>query len=185
MGRTSAGHLRRPCAVCLCLVVGLPLWAQGAAGDAKPAEKKAAPSIVEVEREDKAEKESAPRSGTERRVKGRKGKTKVYVVTRGVGYPDATLTDRQRRQRRNKARRDALVEAQAEMLSVVSKFVLRSGQTVGQAMKNDKEFVTKVNDAVSKADIESLEWGKDDSCTIGLRLDKKEFQDAIGAKVLR
>ena len=119
-----------------------------------------------------------------RRVDTSEG-TSIYIVARGVGYPDMALGERQKKQRRNKARRDALVEAQSKMLFMVSDFVLKGGMTVARRMRSDKDFVTKVNDAVNRAEVESKNCSGDDVCTVTIHLDKKAFEKMIGVQVLR
>jgi hypothetical protein len=118
------------------------------------------------------------------RVRTGKG-TEVYIITRGVGYPDLTLTNKQKLQRSNKAKRDALIEAQTKMLFIVSDFMMKSGMTVGRKMQDDNDFTTKVNNAVNRAEVTGHDCTNESVCTVTLRLEKRAFEKAIGMEVSR
>ena len=107
------------------------------------------------------------------------------IITKGVGYPDKSFTDKQIMQREGKARRDALVDAQTKMLFAVSDFIMKSGDTVGRKMQQDNDFTTRVNDAVNQAEVMDQDCVKDSVCTVTLRLKKDDFEKAIGAEVSR
>jgi hypothetical protein len=111
--------------------------------------------------------------------------TDLYIVTRGVGYPDSSLSPKQILQREEKARRDAMVEAQTKMLFIVSDFMMKSGITVGRKMQDDNDFTTKVNNAVGSAEVTSDDCTSDGVCTVSLRLPKKAFEKAVGSEVSR
>ena len=111
--------------------------------------------------------------------------TDIYVITRGVGYPDVSLSPKQVLQRNEKSQRDALVEAQTKMLFILSDFMMKSGMTVGRKMETDNDFTTKVNNAVNAAEVTDTSYTKDGACTVTIRLQKKAFEKAIGAEVSR
>ena len=107
------------------------------------------------------------------------------IITKGVGTPDVSFTDKQVMQREEKARRDAMVDAQTKMLFTVSDFMTKDGMTVGRKMQEDNDFTTRVNDVVNQAKVVDQSCTKDSVCTVILRLKKKDFEKAIGTEVSR